>query len=92
MTLPPAGYHTRVVTLGFMDKRKGVSSRVILLISMKVLVGNAATTSHHAKAVSPYYILEEKSIRIKNKRHELGLKKLASRTGAARLLQRHPQG
>ena len=53
MTLPPVGYHSRVVTLRCMAKRKGVSSRAILLISMKVLVGNTATTGHHARAVSP---------------------------------------
>jgi hypothetical protein len=53
MTLLAAGYHTRVVTLGCMAKRKGVSSRASLLISVKVLVGNAATTGHHAKAMSP---------------------------------------
>jgi hypothetical protein len=53
MTLPPIGYHARVVTLGCMAKGKGVSSQASLLISVKVLVGNAVTTGHHAKAVSP---------------------------------------
>jgi hypothetical protein len=52
MTLPPAGYHARAVTLGCMAKGKGVSSRANLLISVKVLVGNAVTTGHHARAVS----------------------------------------
>jgi hypothetical protein len=36
-----------------MAKRKGVSSRANLLISVKVLVGNVVTTGHHARAVSP---------------------------------------
>jgi hypothetical protein len=40
MTLPTSGYHARVVALGCMAKRKGVSSQANLLISMKVLVGN----------------------------------------------------
>jgi hypothetical protein len=53
MTLLVAGYHTRVVALGGIAKRKGVSSRANLLISVKVVVGNIATTGHHAKAVSP---------------------------------------
>jgi hypothetical protein len=52
MTLPPAGYHARVVTLGCMAKGKGVSSRANLLISVKILVGNAVTTGHHARTVS----------------------------------------
>jgi hypothetical protein len=54
MTLPPAGYHARVVTLGCMAKGKGVSSRANLLISVKVLVGNTVTTGHHARAVSEW--------------------------------------
>jgi hypothetical protein len=90
MTLLATGYHTKIVTLGCMDKRKGVSSSGILLISVKVLVGNAVITSHHARVVSLDYLLEEKEIRIKNKRHELGLEKITSRTCAAHLLQRHP--
>jgi hypothetical protein len=53
MTLLAAGYHARVVALGGIAKRKGVSSRASLLISVKVLVGNIATTGHHARAVSP---------------------------------------
>jgi hypothetical protein len=53
MTLLAVGYHARVVALGCMAKRKGVSSRANLLISVKVLVGNIATTGHHARAVSP---------------------------------------
>ena len=39
MTLLVAGHHARVVALGCMAKRKGVSSRANLLISVKVLVG-----------------------------------------------------
>jgi hypothetical protein len=53
MTLPPAGYHARAVTLGCMAKGKGVSSQANLLIYVKVLVGNAATTGHHAREMSP---------------------------------------
>jgi hypothetical protein len=49
-----------------MAKGKGVSSRANLLISAKVLVGNAPTTGHHAREMSPDYPLEEKTI--KNKR------------------------
>jgi hypothetical protein len=60
MTLPPAGYHARAVTLGCMAKGKGVSSRANLLISVKVLVGNAVSSGHHAKVVSPDYLLNEK--------------------------------
>jgi hypothetical protein len=40
MTLLAVGYHAKVVALGCMAKRKGVSSRANLLISVKVLVGN----------------------------------------------------
>ena len=61
MTLLAAGYHAKVVALGCMTKRKGVSSQASLLISVKVLVGNIATTGHHARAVSPDYLLERKS-------------------------------
>jgi hypothetical protein len=53
MTLLAVGYHTRVVALGGIAKRKGVSSQVSPLISVKVLVGNIATNGHHAMAVSP---------------------------------------
>jgi hypothetical protein len=53
MTLLAVGYHARVVALGGIAKRKGVSSRANLLIFVKVLVGNIATTGHHARAVSP---------------------------------------
>jgi hypothetical protein len=52
MTLLAVGYHARVVALGCMAKRKGVSSQASLLISMKVLVGNTATSGHQARAVS----------------------------------------
>jgi hypothetical protein len=60
MTLPPVGYHARVVTLGCMAKGRGVSSRTSLLISVKVLMGNVVTTGHHVRAMSPDYNLEEK--------------------------------
>jgi hypothetical protein len=52
MTLLAAGYHARVVALGGIAKRKGVSSRANLLISVKVLVGNIVTIGYHARAVS----------------------------------------
>ena len=52
MTLPTSGYHARAMILGCMAKGKGVSSRANLLISAKVLVGNAVSFGHHAKAVS----------------------------------------
>jgi hypothetical protein len=60
MTLPPYGYHARVVTLGCIVKGKGISSRAILLIYAKVLMGNTITTGHHAREVTPDYLLEEK--------------------------------
>jgi hypothetical protein len=63
MTLPPADYHTKAVTLGCMAKGKGVSSRANLLISAKVLMGNAVIFGHHAKAVSPDYLLNKKKIK-----------------------------
>ena len=65
MTLLAAGYHTSVVALGCMAKRKGVSSQANLLIYVKVLVGNIATTGHHVRVVSPDYLLEEKEIKNK---------------------------
>jgi hypothetical protein len=49
-----------------MAKGKGISSRAILLISAKVLVGKIVTTGHHAKAMSPDQPPEKKAI--KNKR------------------------
>jgi hypothetical protein len=97
MTLPPAGYHARAVTFGCMAKGKGVSSRANLLISVKVLVGNAVTTGHHARTVSPDYLLnkrKEKAIKdkiTKRTKGKNGLGKNASMTGTTRLLQRHPQ-
>jgi hypothetical protein len=60
MTLPSVGYHAKAVTFGCMAKGKGVSSQAILLISVKVLVGNIVTTGLHARAVSPDYLLSEK--------------------------------
>jgi hypothetical protein len=58
MTLLAIGYHTRVVALGGIAKKKGVSSRASVLISVKVLVGNITITGHHARAVSPDQLLE----------------------------------
>jgi hypothetical protein len=52
MTLPATSYHARVVALSCMAKIKGVSSQANLLISVKVLVGNIATSGHQARAVS----------------------------------------
>jgi hypothetical protein len=52
MTLPPSGHQTRAVTFGCMAKGKGVSSRANILISAKILVGNAISSGHQAKAVS----------------------------------------
>jgi hypothetical protein len=54
------------VALGCIAKRKGVSSRANVLIYVKVLVGNTATTGHHARAVSPDYLLKEKEIKNKD--------------------------
>jgi tetrahydromethanopterin S-methyltransferase subunit H len=86
MTLPSASYHAKAVTFGCMAKGKGVSSRANLLISVKVLVGNAVTTGHHARAVSPDYLVSKKKkrkeeatkneITKKNKRHEWAWKEL----------------
>jgi hypothetical protein len=67
MTLPPFGYHAMEVTFGCMSKGKGVSSRAILLISVKVLVGNTVSSSHHAKAMSSGYPLNKKKRRRKIK-------------------------
>jgi hypothetical protein len=75
MTLPPASYHARAVTLGCMAKGKGVSSRANLLISAKVLVGNVVSFGHHAKAVSPDYLLNKKN-KIKRLKARMGLEKM----------------
>jgi hypothetical protein len=99
MTLPPSGYHARAVTFGCMAKGKGISSRVSLLIFMKVLVGNVVISGHHAKAVSFGYPLSKKKKKKKKKIKETSKKmnkgknwlgKNTSMTGTARLLQRHP--
>jgi hypothetical protein len=76
MTLLAAGYHTRVVALGGIAKRKGVSSRASLLISVNVLVGNIATTGHRARAGPLISFLKEKAIKNKDKRHEWAWKHL----------------
>jgi hypothetical protein len=60
MTLSSAGYHARAVTFGCMTKGNRVSSRASLLIYVKVLVGKAVTTGHHAKAMSPDYLLSKR--------------------------------
>ena len=60
MKLPVSSHHARVVALGGIDKRKGVSSRANLLISLKVLMGNIATSGHQAKVVSLDQLLEIK--------------------------------
>jgi hypothetical protein len=52
MTFTPSGYHARAVTFGCMAKGKGVSSQASLIISLKVLVGNTVSSSHHTKALS----------------------------------------
>ena len=51
MTLPLSGHQTRAVTFGCMAKGRGVSSRDSLIISTKILVGNAVSSGHQAKAV-----------------------------------------
>ena len=60
MKLPLSGYHARAMTLGYMAKGKGVSSRDNLIISAKILVGNTDNSGHHAKAVSSGQILKQK--------------------------------
>jgi hypothetical protein len=50
-----------------MAKGKGVLSRASLLISVKVLVGNAVTIGHHARVVSPDYLLSKKERKINKK-------------------------
>jgi hypothetical protein len=49
MTLPTSGHHARVVALGGIAKRKGVSSRANL---REMFVANIATTGNQARAVS----------------------------------------
>jgi hypothetical protein len=61
MTLLSVGYHASVVALGCIAKIKGVLSQASLLISMKVLVGNIATSGHQARVVSLDSLLERKS-------------------------------
>jgi hypothetical protein len=96
MTLPPFGYHARAVTFGCMAKGKGVSARVNLIISVEEIVGNTVSSGHHAKAVSSSYPLNKKKNNKKKKikkriKARKGLEKIASMTGTAHLLQRHPQ-
>jgi hypothetical protein len=65
MTLPPSGHQTRAVTFGCMAKGRGVSSRASPLISAKILVGNAVSSGHQAKAVSSSSRLVVKKMQIK---------------------------
>jgi hypothetical protein len=70
MTLPTVGHHARVVALGGIAKRKGVSSRTNLLISVKCLwvtLPPLVTMPGQCPLTS---LLKEKAIRIKDKRHE----------------------
>jgi hypothetical protein len=67
MTLPTAGHHARVVALGGIAKRKGVSSQASLLISVKCLwvtLPPLVTTPGQCPLIS---FLKEKEIRIKIK-------------------------
>ena len=73
MTLPAYGYHVRVVALGCMAKRNGVSSGANLLISVKVFVGNIATSGHQAGQYPLTSFLKEKSNKkIKNNKTRPG--------------------
>jgi hypothetical protein len=73
MTLPTSGYHARVVALGSMDKRNGVSSQANLVIFVKVLLGNIFTSGHKARAMSLNKFLREKAIKkIKNNKTRPG--------------------
>jgi hypothetical protein len=73
MTLPASGHHARVVDFGFIAKKKGVSSRANLLIFVKVLVGNIATSGHQARVVSLDYLIERKiNKKIKNNKTRPG--------------------
>jgi hypothetical protein len=60
MTLQLSGHHARAMTLGWMAKGKGLSSRASLIISAKILVGNTVNSGHHAKAVSSGQTLKQK--------------------------------
>jgi hypothetical protein len=51
------------VALGGIAKRKGVPSHL-----REMLVGNAVTTGHHARAVSSSYSLERKRNKTKSKK------------------------
>jgi hypothetical protein len=67
MTLPAVGHHARVVALGGIAKRKGVSSRANLLISVKCLwvtLPPLVTTPGQCPLTS---FLKEKEIKIKTK-------------------------
>jgi hypothetical protein len=75
MKLPSFGHQTRAVTFGCMAKGKGVSSRASLLISAKILVGNAVSSGHQAKAVSSSSELVVKN-KIKKDKAIKGLEKM----------------
>jgi hypothetical protein len=67
MTLPTTGHHARVVALGGIAKRKGVSSRANLLIFVKcawVTLPPLVTMSGQCPLIS---FLKENAIRIKIK-------------------------
>jgi hypothetical protein len=67
MTLLDAGHHARVVDLGGIAKKKGVSSRAILLIFVKCLwvtLPPLVTTPGQCPLTS---FLKEKTIKIKTK-------------------------
>jgi hypothetical protein len=83
MTLPPSGYHAREVTFGCMAKGKGLSSRAILITTMKVFVGNTISSGHHAKVVSFGYPLNKKK-----KKKKKQIKKRIKEKGAWKNL--HP--
>jgi hypothetical protein len=76
MTLPTTGYHARVVALGGISKRKGVSLRANLLISMKCLWVTLPPVVTTPGKCPPIILLKEKEIRIKYKRHERDWKHL----------------
>jgi hypothetical protein len=60
------------VALGDLANRVGVSSQANLLIFMKVLVSNIATTSHHGREVPPNYLIERKINNKKRIKHMNG--------------------
>ena len=57
MTLLAAGCHAKVVALGGIAKRKGVSLRANLLISVKCFVDKTVTYGHQTRIVALNYSL-----------------------------------